>query len=74
MVGKFTIFLPHRLSLSFVGTLNQINVQVLEPTSGKLDLEGQTIQASKAVDNRMGDTIGIALLSRNDFNERSQRL
>lgn len=46
---------------SFVGTLNQIKARVVEPTSGKLDLEGQTIQTAKGVDHSAGDTIGIAL-------------
>jgi putative spermidine/putrescine transport system ATP-binding protein len=46
---------------SFVGTLNQLQARVLDAASGKLELEGQTIHAAKALDKRSGETIGVAL-------------
>ncbi|HZQ07525.1 MAG TPA: ABC transporter ATP-binding protein [Anaerolineae bacterium] len=46
---------------SFVGTLNQMRARVLEPSSGKLDLEGQTIRTLKPLETMAGETIAIAL-------------
>jgi putative spermidine/putrescine transport system ATP-binding protein len=47
---------------SFVGTLNQLRGRVIEPTSGKLEVEGQTIHTAKPLDKKMsGEPIAIAL-------------
>lgn len=46
---------------SFVGTLNQLTARVLEPATGKLDIEGQTVFAAKPIDSIAGETIAIAL-------------
>lgn len=46
---------------SFVGTLNQLQARVLEPATGTIELEGQTIIAAKPIDTRAGDSVSIAL-------------
>jgi putative spermidine/putrescine transport system ATP-binding protein len=46
---------------SFVGTLNQMQARVLEPASGKLEVEGQTIFAAKPLERMSGESIAIAL-------------
>lgn len=46
---------------SFVGTLNQVQARVVDPSAGALDLEGQAITAVKAIDAAKGDLISIAL-------------
>jgi putative spermidine/putrescine transport system ATP-binding protein len=47
---------------SFVGTLNQLQGRVLEPASGKLELEGQSIYAAQPLDKAAtGETVAVAL-------------
>ncbi len=46
---------------SFVGTLNQLTARVVEPASGKLELEGQTIYAAKPLNKMAGETVAVAL-------------
>ncbi|MCG3139871.1 MAG: Spermidine/putrescine import ATP-binding protein PotA [Anaerolineae bacterium] len=46
---------------SFVGTLNQVQARVVDPSAGTLEVEGQPIVAAKAFDARKGETIAVAL-------------
>jgi putative spermidine/putrescine transport system ATP-binding protein len=47
---------------SFVGTLNQLRGRVVEPASGKLEIEGQTIYTAKPLEKKVsGEPIAIAL-------------
>lgn len=46
---------------SFVGTLNQLQARATDPATGKLDLDGQPIIASKPLAVSGGEIIGIAL-------------
>lgn len=46
---------------SFVGTLNQLQAQVVEPSGGTLELEGQTVHTSKPIDRQAGEMVAIAL-------------
>jgi putative spermidine/putrescine transport system ATP-binding protein len=46
---------------SFVGTLNMMEVKVVDAAKGKLSLEGQEFSAGKPVDAANGDTILVAL-------------
>jgi putative spermidine/putrescine transport system ATP-binding protein len=47
---------------SFVGTLNLLDVRVVDSGSGRLSLEGQEIRASRPItDARAGETVSVAL-------------
>lgn len=46
---------------SFVGTLNQVQARVTDPSTGALDLDGQLLTMGKPIDAIRGDTIAIAL-------------
>jgi len=46
---------------SFVGTLNRIQARVADPSAGALEVEGQPLKASRAVEANRGETIAIAL-------------
>jgi putative spermidine/putrescine transport system ATP-binding protein len=46
---------------SFVGTLNMMEVKVIDAAKGSLSLEGQEFSAGKPVDAANGDTILVAL-------------
>lgn len=46
----------------FVGTLNAVKVEVVDPASGKLKLEGQVIETAENIENqRPGDQLIVAI-------------
>lgn len=47
---------------SFVGTLNLLPAKVIDPRTGELQVEGQTVMAAHSIENaRAGDDISIAV-------------
>lgn len=47
---------------SFVGTLNLLPARVMEPSTGELNVEGQTIRAAHQIENaKVGDEISVAV-------------
>lgn len=46
---------------SFVGTLNVVDAEVIDPAAGHLSVEGFPVTASKAVDASKGTTVRLAI-------------